>query len=105
MLYDVRITSRANRQFQSICEYLAVEFGESVADAFEREVDKMVTALRRFPESGHLESFESRYTYRSRIIGKINKMYYFVHEQTIVIAAFADMRMHPDNIRREVTGK
>ncbi len=51
MLDNVVILKRANRQFQSICDYLVDEFGESV-----------------------------------------------------VIAAFADMRMHPNKIMKIVKG-
>ena len=31
-------------------------------------------------------------------------MYYFLDRNTMVIAAFADMRMHPDNIRKAIIG-
>ena len=68
-------------------------------------MDCMIAELQRHPDSGHIEPFGRRYTYRSCIIGKINKMYYFVHNNTLFIAAFADMRMHPDNIRKAVIGK
>ena len=64
MLDNVVILKRANRQFQSICEYI----------------------------------------YRSKIVGKHNKMYYFVRGNTLVIAAFADMRMHPNKIMKIVKG-
>lgn len=64
MLDNVVILKRANRQFQSICDYLVDEFGESVADAFESEVERC----------------------------------------TLVIAAFADMRMHPNKIVKIVKG-
>ena len=30
---------------------------------------------------------------------------FFVHHNTLVIAAFADMRMHPDNVMKAVIGK
>ena len=53
MLDNVVILKRANRQFQNICDYLVDEFGESVADAFESEVERCVTTLVKFPEAGH----------------------------------------------------
>jgi plasmid stabilization system protein ParE len=104
MLDNVVILKRANRQFQSICDYLVDEFGESVADAFESEVERCVTTLVKFPEAGHPEPIDSKYIYRSKIVGKHNKMYYFVRGNTLVIAAFADMRMHPNKIIKIVKG-
>ena len=105
MLHNVVILRRAYSQFQSVCQYLAEEFGERVADAFEQEVHQSVESLKKFPESGHPEPIESKYFYRSKIVGKYNKMYYYVRGESLVIAAFADMRMHPDNVRKAVTGK
>ena len=52
----------------------------------------------------HPEPIESKYAYRSKIVGNYNKMYYFIRKNTLVIAAFADMRMHPDNVRKAVIG-
>ena len=104
MVHKVIILSKAYSQFQSICDYLAEEFGERIADGFEFEVENCVAMLRKFPESGHPEPIESKYQYRSRIVGEYNKMYYYLRRNTLVIAAFADMRMSPDNIRKAIIG-
>lgn len=104
MVHKVVVRKRAIIQFQSICDYLAEEFGERTADDFEFEVENCVATLRKFPESGHPEPIESKYQYRSKIVGKYNKMFYFLRGNTMVIAAFADMRMRPDNILRAVIG-
>ena len=104
MLYNVVILKRAYSQFQSICDYLVAEFGERTVNAFEIEVEQCVATLRKYPESGHPEPIESKYFYRSKVVGKYNKMYYYVHGDTLIIAAFADMRMHPNNIRKAVKG-
>ena len=105
MVHKVVIQKRAYSQFQCICDYLVDEFGERTADAFEFEVENCVAMLRKFPESGHPESIPSKYSYRSKIVGEHNKLYYFVYQNTLVIAAFADMRMHPDNVIKTVIGK
>jgi plasmid stabilization system protein ParE len=104
MLHKIIFQRRAKLQFQSICDYLVEEFGERVADNFEYEVELCVTSLQKYPESGHPEPIESKYFYRSKIVGKYNKMYYYVRCDTLVIAAFADMRMHPDNVLKAVIG-
>ncbi len=95
MLHRIVFQKRARQQFQSICDYLADEFGERVTDKFIFEVEQCVATLMKFPESGHLEPIESKYVYRSKIVGMYN---------TLVIAAFADMRMHPDNVKKVVLG-
>ena len=92
MLHRIVFQKRARQQFQSICDYLA------------DEVEQCVATLMKFPESGHPEPIESKYVYRSKIVGKYNKMYYLIRRNTLVIAAFADMRMHPDNVKKAVTG-
>jgi plasmid stabilization system protein ParE len=105
MVHRIIIRKRAITQFQAICDYLTEEFGLTAADDFEFEIENCVETLRRFPESGHLEPIDSRFQYRSKIVGKYNKMYYYLSGNTLIIAAFADMRMHPDNVTKAVTGK
>ena len=105
MVHRVIIRKRAVTQFQAICDYLTKEFGGTVADEFEFEMVNCIETLRKFPESGHPEPIDSKFLYRSKIVGKYNKMYYYMHGNTLVVAAFADMRMHPDNIMKAVTGK
>lgn len=105
MLHKIVILKRAYTHFQNICDYLANEFGERVADEFEFEVENCVATLMKFPESGHPEPIRSKYQYRSKIVGEYNKMYYFINRNTLVIAAFADMRMHPNHIVEIVAGK
>lgn len=105
MVHKVVILEKAYAQFQSICDYLENEFGERVADKFEQEVENCVSRLMSFPESGHVEPIKSNYTYRSKIVDKYNKLYYFLDGNTLVIVAFADMRMHPNNIMKSVLGK
>ena len=105
MVHKVIVTGRAHKQFQAICNYLAEEFGERTADGFETEVDNCINMLRKFPESGHPEFTERKYTYRSKIVGKYNKMYYVIKGNTLYLLAFADMRMRPDKIAKIVTGR
>ena len=86
MLHNVVILKRAYSQFQCICDYLAKEFGERVADGFEFEVEQCVATLMKFPESGHPEPIESKYIYRSKIVGRYNKMYYIIRRNTLPLS-------------------
>lgn len=103
MLHKTVILKRANVQFQSICDYLVEQFGERVADSFVSEVETCVASILKFPESGHPEPLIGKYQYRSKIVGKHNKLYYYVDNDTLVIAAFTDMRMHPNRIKNIVS--
>ncbi|MBQ8464287.1 MAG: type II toxin-antitoxin system RelE/ParE family toxin [Prevotella sp.] len=104
MVHKVIVRKRALTQFQGICNYLADEFGDSIADRFEYQVENCVETLKRFPESGHIEAIDSKYLYRSKIVGEYTKMYYYQRGDTLVVAAFADMRMHPAHILRAIKG-
>ena len=104
MVHKVVVRRKAVVQFQSICDYLSEEFGDSIADNFEFEVENCIATLRKFPESGQLEFVKGKYYLRSKIVGKYNKLYYFLDGNKIVIVAFADMRMHPNSVRKAVIG-
>ena len=101
MLHAIEVLPRAQKQLQSIYRYLVDEFGERTTDRFQDEVETLAEMLLKYPESGHIEQVttSSRRLYRSRIVGKYNKMVYFVSGQTLYIAAFWDMRMHPDKLK------
>lgn len=100
MVHKVIVQKRARDQFLALCDYLATEFGKRSADDFAFEVENGIATLKIFPDSGHPEPIESKYQYRSMIVGKYNKMYYFLQSNTLVIAAIADMRMHPFRVFR-----
>lgn len=104
MLHRLVFQKRARQQFQVICDYLVSEFGISTTENFVDEAEQIIAMLMKFPLSGHPEPIESKYVYRSRIVGKYSKMYYYVRRNTLVIAAFVDMRMNPENIKKAVIG-
>lgn len=76
MLHAIEVLPRAQKQLQSIYRYLVDEFGERTADRFQDEVETLAEMLLKYPESGHIEQVttSSRRLYRSRIVGKYNKM-------------------------------
>lgn len=105
MLHRFIFQRRARQQFQDICDYLVSEFGVKTTEEFIDEAEQIVAILMKFPACGHPEAIEGKYPYRSKIVGKYNKMYYYVRGNTLVIAAFVDMRMSPENIKKAVIGK
>jgi Txe/YoeB family toxin of Txe-Axe toxin-antitoxin module len=59
---------------------------------------------RQFPESGTPEPLLSdrKIRYRSLIINDYYKLIYYVQGDILRIAAFWDMRMHPDKLRKSI---
>ena len=105
MLHRVIVLKRAKLQFQDTCNYLDSEFGTRIGDYFIDETERCIARLVRYPESGHLEPISDKEVYRSKIIGEYTKMFYTIHGNTLYVAAFVDMRMSPENIKKAVSGK
>lgn len=84
---------------RQIAAYIRTEFGTKRAKKFRQEVDDMVTMLMRAPNIGQIDPlFEGRAkTYRSIIVNGLNKMVYYVEDDTVHIAAFWDTRREPTN--------
>lgn len=90
---------KAKEAKSQISAYIRTEFGTKRAKKFRQEVDDTVTMLMRAPNIGQIDSlFEGRTkTYRSVIVNGLNKMVYYVEDDTIHIAAFWDTRREPTN--------
>ena len=105
MLHKYIFQKRAYLQLRDICDYLDRKFGVRTTNEFLSEVEHSIDVLMKFPLSGHPELISKRQGYRSKIVGKRNKMYYYLRGNTLVIAAFVDMRMSPERIRKIVTNR
>ena len=100
----IRVLRRAQYQLRQIFEYIESEFGETVADSFQQEVIEKGERIRKYPDAGHPEPLliGHKRNYRYVIIGKHNKMLYYVSGETIVVADIWDMRMNPDKLKRHI---
>ena len=83
---------------RQVAAYIRQEFGTKRAKKFRQEVDEIVNMLRRSPYIGQIDPlFEDRAkTYRSVIVNGLNKMVYYIEDDTLHIAAFWDTRMEPE---------
>ena len=83
---------------RQIAAYIRSEFGTKRAKKFRQDVDDTVTMLLRTPNIGQIDPlFEGRAkTYRSIIINSLNKMVYYIEDDTVHVAAFWDTRMEPE---------
>ena len=89
---------RAYFAFHQVEEYILEKFGEQTRQEFMDEVDRAVLALAEMPTIGKLDPLfaHRRQAYRSIIVRRLNKIVYFVKDDTIHIAAFWDTRREPN---------
>ena len=88
----------------AITDYYAEAGGMSSVDNLLNTIRQKSIRIAQYPDSGTPEELlrDRKRFYRSLILNKRIKMVYFVEDETIHIAAFWDMRMHPDKLRRRI---
>lgn len=87
----------ADRQFDQVAEYIRMSFGTKRRNEFIREVRQITILLEHNPELGAIEPlFSDRpITYRSIVINSLNKLVYYIEDDSIRVAAFWDTRREP----------
>ena len=95
---------RAATALHQVEEYILQEFGERIRREFMDEVDQAVLALADMPTLGKIDPLfaHRRQTYRSIIVRRLNKVVYYVKDDTIHIAAFWDTRREPKAQAKQV---
>ena len=87
----------AERAKLQVADYIHEQFGFKRKKIFMQEVRQMTQKLRHSPYIGQIDPlFEGRAkTYRSVIVNGLNKIVYYIEDDTVHIAAFWDTRMEP----------
>ena len=77
---------------------------EKICERIAHEIDEKVKMLRRYPGIGFPEPLLRGYynLYKATIVGRYYKLIYYVRGNTLRIAAFWDMRMHPDKLKNRI---
>jgi plasmid stabilization system protein ParE len=90
---------RAKEAKHQVALYIRRRFGLKREKKFLQEVDRTAEKLLRNPFIGKIDPLfaDRSITYRSVIVNNLNKMVYYVKDDTIRIAAFWDTRMEPTN--------
>lgn len=90
-------STEAKDSLQEIVRYIRHEFGDKRRSQFVQEVREAEKMISRRPTIGKIDPLfaKRRETYRSVIINGLNKMVYYVKNDTIRIAAFWDCRREP----------
>lgn len=89
----ILLTKRAANRFRSIKEYIAGEWGELVADAFEQKTIDFLDLLESFPEMGSIEVPTKQI--RGFQLTKQTRVFYRLKDEQIIILTFFDVRQHP----------
>jgi plasmid stabilization system protein ParE len=95
---------RAAAQLHQVEEYVLRDFGERIRQEFMDEVEQTVLSLAEMPTMGQIDPLfaHRKQTYRSIIVRRLNKVVYYVKDDTLHIAAFWDTRREPRNQAQQV---
>ena len=90
---------RADAALHQVEKYVLDEFGDRVRQEFMDEIEEAVLALADMPMMGRLDPLfaHRKQAYRSIIVRRLNKVVYYVKDDTVHIAAFWDTRREPKN--------
>ena len=100
----VEIHRKAAKMLQSITDYYAKVGGMSSVDNLLNIIRQKSDWLTRYPTAGTIEPLlvNHKHSYRFVILNRNIKMIYYVEDDIVFIAAFWDMRMHPDKLKRKI---
>lgn len=101
---QVEYNSKAIKHISSTFDYYLKYFGKQATENLAANIDEKVKRLLRFPDIGHPEPLlrNKSILYRSLIVDKNHKLVYYIKGNTIRIAAFWDMRMHPNRLSKKI---
>ncbi|MBX2962336.1 MAG: type II toxin-antitoxin system RelE/ParE family toxin [Cyclobacteriaceae bacterium] len=88
---QVYITPRAERNFESIVDYIKQKWGAKTAKAFIQKVDEIFNLLKDYPLMGQAENNDIRGFQLSRL----TRILYRIRDNKIIILSFFDVRQDP----------
>ena len=88
---QVFVTPRAERNFDSIVDYIKQKWGEKTAREFIQKVDEIFILLKNFPVMGQVENNDIRGFQLSRQ----TRIVYRIRDNKIIILSFFDVRQDP----------
>jgi len=96
---NIRWHKWAAAQLLQVEEYVLRNFGEYTRQEFMDEVEQATLLLAEMPIMGKTDPLfvHRKLTYRSFIVRQLNKIVYYVKDDTLHIAAFWDTRREPKN--------
>ena len=90
-------SSKAEKQFESIVEYLETNWGINSASKFVNSIFEFIEILSDFPEIGSIEHLELNI--RGFVIAKQITIFYQIRQNKVVILNLYDNRQKPKKKR------
>jgi len=103
-MMNLEVSKRAQSQWLRILVYYNEMGGQRAAANLHQKYMKKRERLLKHPESGFLEPLlaDRKIRYRASIINDYYKVIYYVMGDTLRIAAFWDMRMNPERLKKTI---
>ena len=89
---QVFVTARAEKNFDSIVDYITDKWGESTAKQVVLKTDEIFKLLQNYPTMGQIESGDIRGFQLSRQ----TRLLYRIRNEKIIVLAFFDVRQDPN---------
>jgi len=101
---QIEVSKRAQRQWLRILVYYNEMGGARAATKLHNKYLQKQQRLLKYPESGFPEPLLSdrKIRYRASVINEYYKVIYYIKGDILRIAAFWDMRMHPEKLRKTI---
>lgn len=88
---QVFVTRRAEKNFDSIVDYIKQKWGETTAKQFVEKTDEIFKLLSNFPSMGQIENNDIR----GFQLSPQTRILYRIKDEKIIILSFFDVRQHP----------
>ena len=100
----VYFSEKTEWRIDATAGYIKDEFGRKAEQDFKRKIRDIVRLLRRNPYLGPIEPLLSDLpkSYRSIVVGSLNKMVYRIVDDHIEISDFWDCRREPETQAKQV---
>lgn len=98
------ITESAEARVHATAEYIKEEFGRNAEQKFKAKFREAIRLLADNPYLGPIEPMlaDLPQTYRSVVVGNLNKMVYYIDNDTVIyVVAFWDCRREPIKQREQ----
>lgn len=89
----ISLTKRAEKNYNSIRSYIAEEWGDEVAKAFEQKVIDFLDLLISFPEMGSVEVEDKQI--RGFQLTRQTRVFYRIKPNHLIILSFFAVKQHP----------
>lgn len=85
------LTRRAEKNYDSIKDYIKKKWGEKTANEFILKTDELLSLLKNYPAIGQVEKDDIR----GFQLSPQTRIFYRIKEEKIIVLSFFDVRQNP----------